>query len=251
MWCVRCVVCIMWVCTLVCVCLHGCARVYQVGTLEARLSSATMDLTALRAGREAIDAAEEKLSAVLAKEDVAEREEEREMGLKRLYKHSSGAEVSLFDYDVAFAYDGGSPTASGPCVSVCLTSESLPSSAPPPPPLLFSPPPLSSSSSLPHTHPVLPVGAPGEEDNAIVQASTAASVALSRAERGVRWASSAEVAGTVPNIAAGARRCAPVFVCVCLCVFALPNILLRFNELPLPFLSSFLRHRIVLCALAF
>ena len=96
----------------------------KVATLEVKLSNANMELASLKLVKDAVTTAEHKLAAVSAREEVAERSEEKEMGQKRLYRHSAAAvkskddgastgDDSMFDYDVAFQFDTRDPSAGG------------------------------------------------------------------------------------------------------------------------------------------
>jgi carbon monoxide dehydrogenase subunit G len=143
----------------------------KIATLDAKLSAANLELTSLRLIKEAVDAAESKLAAVCVKEDVAEREEEREMGQKRMYRPSvrqsprvaseigeGKAEGDLYEFDVAFQFDSGS---SGDA-----------------------------------------------DDTSVLVATAAAQIAQTRADRSIEWATSTEIAGLVPNMSTAARRLA-------------------------------------------
>ena len=108
----------------------------RLAQLDAKLSASTMEVTSLRLLKESLDGAEKRLAVVASREEIAEREEEHDMGQRRLYRHSSarpvvrslgldatdgeakadaGVDAGMFDFDIAFQFESQSPSAAGEC----------------------------------------------------------------------------------------------------------------------------------------
>ena len=89
----------------------------KLAALDSKLAESAIELTALRQLRGALEDTEARLAAVTAREEVAEREEEKTMRQKRVYKTGKGhgadsGSAAPFDYDVSFEVEpsaGSSP----------------------------------------------------------------------------------------------------------------------------------------------
>jgi hypothetical protein len=90
----------------------------KIAGLEARLSSANHELSLLLPLKERVDGIEARMAAVDAADGALERDEERDMGVKRVQRTSGvdggalagqeegGGEAQVtFPYDVTFAFD--------------------------------------------------------------------------------------------------------------------------------------------------
>jgi hypothetical protein len=152
----------------------------KVAALETRLAAVSQEASALRQLKESVDAAEMKAAVADSRDSVLEREEDKQVGLRRVYSSAdkdrarSPAAASMspaaeddarsesqFDYDVMLVTtDGEQLRFSFPLFSSPLLSSTVVLSPPPSPPLscraatlLLCRAAICLPSRLPHTPP--------------------------------------------------------------------------------------------------